>query len=46
MVFTKVDLYNSYHSVRIKEGDGWKTLFWANFIYLVIYLPNIAATFF
>jgi hypothetical protein len=26
-IFTKIDLWNAYHLLRIKEGDEWKMAF-------------------
>jgi hypothetical protein len=39
MVFTKIDLWNAYHLLRIKEGDEWKTAFhthYGSFEFLVM----------
>uniref|UniRef100_A0A8C6M011 ribonuclease H n=1 Tax=Nothobranchius furzeri TaxID=105023 RepID=A0A8C6M011_NOTFU len=38
-IFTKLDLHNAYHLVRVKEGDEWKTAFktpLGHFEYLVM----------
>lgn len=38
-IFTKLDLHNAYHLVRIREGEEWKTAFnphLGHFEYLVM----------
>jgi hypothetical protein len=49
-IFSKLDLYNTYHCLYIKEGDKWKTAFktyYGLFEYIVILfrLANMLATF-
>ena len=50
MMFSKIDFWNTYHQIQIREGDKWKTAFqtyYEHFEYLVVSfeLINASATF-
>ena len=49
-IFTKIDLWNAYHLLCIKEGDEWKTVFWTRyssfeFLIMPFGLTNAPASF-
>jgi hypothetical protein len=49
-IFTKMDLKNSYHLIRVKKGDEWKTAFCYRyglyeFMVMLFGLTNTQATF-
>jgi len=42
-IFTKLDLFNTYHLVRIREGNEWKTATCSirTFLFIWISYPDI-----